>query len=93
MFLWIGITIALAVAVVLIYAATKPDTLRISRSTVIRASPEAIFALIKDFHSWPKWAPQDREEPTMVRSYSGVGAVSDREGTGRVGNGRMSITE
>jgi hypothetical protein len=96
-FLRIVIIVGIAVAAVLIYAATRPDTLRITRSTVIRASPETIFALIDDFHSWVKWAPQDREDPTMARSYSGaasgVGAISDWEGAGSAGKGRMSITE
>ena len=97
MFLRIGIIIAVTLAAVLLYATTRPDTLRITRSTVIRASPETIFALINDFHYWVKWAPQDREDPTMTRSYggaaSGVGATSDWEGTGSAGKGRMSITE
>ncbi len=97
MFLRIVIIIAAVVAAVLIFAATKSDTLRISRSTVIRASPETIFAFLNDFHYWVKWAPQDREDPTMTRSYSGaangVGAISTWEGSGSSGKGQMAITE
>ena len=41
--------------------------------------------------------PQDREDPTMARSYSGaangVGAISAWEGAGSAGKGRMVITE
>lgn len=93
----IVIVIAAVAAAVLIFAATRPDTLRISRSTVIRASPETIFTLINDFHYWVKWAPQDREDPTMTRSYSGaasgIGAISSWEASGNAGKGRMAITE
>jgi uncharacterized protein YndB with AHSA1/START domain len=96
-FLRIVIIIVVTLAAVLIYAATRPDTLHITRSTVIRASPETIFALINDFHYWVKWAPQDREDPTMARSYSGApsgaGAISEWKGAGSTGEGRMSITE
>jgi hypothetical protein len=97
LFLRIVIVIVAAAAAVLIFAASKSNTVRISRSTVIRASPGKIFALINDFHGWVKWAPQDREDPTMIRSYSGAatgaGAVSTWEGKGNTGKGRMEITE
>jgi uncharacterized protein YndB with AHSA1/START domain len=79
-----------------VIAALKPDTIRIERSAVIHASPEKIYALIADFHEWPKWAPQDREDATMKRTYSGelsgVGAVSEWGGASQTGRGRMEIT-
>jgi carbon monoxide dehydrogenase subunit G len=93
----IVIVLAVLVAAVLAYAATRPDTIRITRSTLIKASPEAIFALINDFHNWIRWAPQDREDPSMMRTYSGptsgVGSISDWESKGSAGKGRMSIVE
>ena len=82
---------------VLLFAATKPDTIHIQRSITINAGPEKIFPLINDFHNWPRWAPQDREDPTIKRTYSGSssgeGAVSDWSGSGNTGKGRMSITK
>ena len=91
------IVLAVLVAAVLAYAATRPDMIRITRSTVIKASPEAIFALINDFHNWIRWAPQDREDPSMMRTHSGptsgVGSISDWESKGSAGKGRMSIVE
>jgi uncharacterized protein YndB with AHSA1/START domain len=93
----IVIVLAVLVAAVLAFAATRPDTIRITRSMVINASPETIFALISDFHNWIRWAPQDREDPTMMRTYSGptsgVGSISDWDSTGSTGRGRMSIVE
>ncbi len=40
------------VAVVLIFAATRPDTLHVERSAAIKATPEKLFALSNDFHQW-----------------------------------------
>jgi uncharacterized protein YndB with AHSA1/START domain len=93
----IVIVLAVLVAAILAYAATRPDTIRITRSMVIKASPETIFALINDFHNWIRWAPQDREDPIMMRTSSGptsgVGSISDWESKGSSGKGRMSIVE
>jgi hypothetical protein len=83
--------IAVLIAAVLLYAATRPNTFRVQRSIDIQASPEKVFAMIDDFHNWPLWAPQDREDPTMRRTYSGPAsgkdAVSEWSGTGPVRNG------
>jgi uncharacterized protein YndB with AHSA1/START domain len=85
------------VAVVLIVAARRPDTFRIERSIEIQARPERIFALIDDFHNWSQWAPQDREDPSIQRNFSGpasgFGAESEWTSKGRAGAGRMSISE
>src|ERR1700687_1954998 len=87
--------VVLAVGVVLALAAAKPDTIAVQRSVTIKAPPAAVFALINDFHAWPRWAPQDREDATMVRTYggaaSGAGAISDWTSKGNAGAGRMTI--
>src|ERR1700758_573844 len=89
--------VAAVVAAVLIVAARKPDTLRIERSIEIQAPRERIFALIDDFHNWSRWAPEDREDPSIRRTFSGpasgVGAASEWTSEGRAGAGRMAITE
>jgi uncharacterized protein YndB with AHSA1/START domain len=83
--------------ILLVIAATRPNTVQVQRSALIAASPEKVFALINDFHEWPRWAPQDREDPAMQRTYSGadrgVGAVSDWHGKGSSGRGQMTITD
>lgn len=89
--------VVVAIGAVLIIAARKPDTLSIERSIEIQAPRERIFALIDDFHNWSQWAPQDREDPSIQRTFSGpasgVGATSEWTSEGRAGTGRMSITE
>jgi uncharacterized protein YndB with AHSA1/START domain len=90
------VVVVVVIAAVLLFAATKPNAFRIERSLTIAASPEKIFPLIDDFHHWSQWAPQDREDPTLTRTYSGaesgVGAISNWKGNGReTGQGRMTI--
>ena len=91
------VLIALPIAAVLAFAATKPDTFQVERATSIEAPPERIFALINDFHSWGAWSPYEHKDPAMKRTFSGAangkGAVYEWEGNSDVGKGRMEITE
>jgi uncharacterized protein YndB with AHSA1/START domain len=97
MFANIAIVIVLAIAAVFIYAATKPDTFRIERSTTIQAPPEKIAAYLTDFHQWTVWSPWEGKDPAMARTYSGAasgkGAVYGWEGNKNVGTGRMELLE
>ena len=101
MILKIIIAVAVLIAAALIFAATRPGTIRVQRSIEINAPPEKVFALINDFHNWSLWAPQDREDATMERTFSGsasgsgsgAGAVSEWVSKGSAGQGKMSITE
>ncbi len=89
--------IILAVVVVLILALARPDTLRVQRTTTIKAPPERIFPLISDFQQWSHWSPYEHKDPAMKRSHggaaSGKGAVYGWEGNRNVGSGRMEILE
>ncbi len=97
MFKIMGIVVVVFVAAVLIYAATRPDTFWVQRTTSIKAPPEKIFALINDLHSWVSWSPYERKDPTMKKTHSGAasgkGAVYAWEGNKDVGQGRMEIAE
>jgi uncharacterized protein YndB with AHSA1/START domain len=97
MMLRVMIIIAVLIAMVLIVAASKPKTFRIQRSIGLDAPPERVFTLIDDLHNWARWAPQDGEDSSMMRTYSGSangkGAVSEWTGSGSSGRGRMFITE
>jgi hypothetical protein len=89
--------IAVAVAAVLVYAATRPDSFRIARSATIKAPPEKIFAQIDDFRRWTAWSPWEKIDPQLKRTYSGAGAGKGAayawEGNKDVGSGRMEIRE
>jgi uncharacterized protein YndB with AHSA1/START domain len=93
----VAVVLALAIAVVLILAARKPDIFRVQRATTVKAPPEKIFPLINDFHQWGSWSPYETRDPAMKRSYSGAdrgqGAVYGWEGNKNVGSGRMEILD
>ncbi|MEA2898338.1 MAG: hypothetical protein QOJ84_3953 [Bradyrhizobium sp.] len=93
----IAVMLALAIAVVLVVASRKPDTLRVQRTASIKAAPEKIFPLIEDFHRWQSWSPYETRDPDMQRSFggasSGKGAVYAWNGNKNVGSGRMEILD
>jgi uncharacterized protein YndB with AHSA1/START domain len=93
----IVVTVLVLVAALLAFAATKPDTFSVQRSARIKAPPEKVFALINDFHNWGSWSPYEKLDPAMKRTLggapSGKGAIYEWDGNGKVGAGRMEITE
>ena len=93
----VAIVLAVAIAAILILAATKPDTFRIERSATINAPADKIFAVLSDFHQWTGWSPWEHKDPALKRSYSGAergkGAIYGWEGNKDVGTGRMEILE
>lgn len=93
----IGAVIVVAVAAVMIYAATKPDAFRVERSATINAPADKIFPLVNDLRRWTSWSPYESRDPEMKRSYSGPesgkGAAYEWDGNNNVGKGRMEIVE
>jgi uncharacterized protein YndB with AHSA1/START domain len=93
----IAVVLAIAIAIVLILAATKPDTFSVQRAAIVKAPPEKIFPLINDFHQWGTWSPWENKDPGMKRTYggtqSGKGAVYAWDGNKNVGSGRMEILD
>jgi uncharacterized protein YndB with AHSA1/START domain len=88
------IILALIVAL-LAYAAMQPKSFRLERSTLIKAPPEKVFALVNDFRQWGEWSPWDKLDPTMTRNFggspSGVGSTYGWVGNKKVGEGSMEI--
>jgi hypothetical protein len=88
--------IVLAIAAVLIYAATKPDTFTLQRSAAIAAPPDKIFALINDVKAFNTWNPFALKDPTAKMAYegpaSGVAAAYSWDSE-QLGAGRMEITD
>src|SRR5688572_4460683 len=91
------IVLAVAVIGVLAFAATRPDTFRIERSTRIHAPPDRVFALINDFRRWQAWSPYEKKDPDMRREFSGsargAGAAYAWDGDRNIGAGQMRIVE
>lgn len=90
------IAVAIAVAALLAYAASKPDTFKVSRTALIAARPEQIFPMIDDLHAQSAWSPFEKD-PNMKRTHSGAprgkGAVYAWDGNRQVGAGRIAITD
>ncbi len=92
----LGVIAALILGILLL-AMTKPNELRVQRSTSIYAPPAKIFPLIDDFHCWTVWSPYEKRDPELKRTYSGApkgkGAIYEWNGNSNVGQGRMEIME
>lgn len=93
----IAIVLAVAIAGILILAATKPDAFVVERTTSINAPPEKIFPLINDYRNWGSWSPYEKVDPAMKRTFSGPtsgkGSVYEWHGNKNVGHGRMEIMD
>jgi hypothetical protein len=89
--------VVILVAIVLIVAATKPNTCEVQRSATINAAADKIFAFLNDFHQWPAWSPFEKLDPNMKKTYSGApsgkGAVYEWSGNAKAGIGRAEIIE
>jgi hypothetical protein len=68
------VAVVVLVAGVLVAAATRPDTFRVSRTTTIQAPAERIYAFIHDFDRWGAWSPYEKKDPAMKRSFAGPAA-------------------
>jgi hypothetical protein len=86
-----------SIALLLAFAATRPDTYRVERSQRIEAPADVVFAQLDNFKSWSTWSPWEKRDPAMKRGFegppSGVGAGYTWEGNKEVGQGRMTITD
>jgi len=93
----VALVLVAAIALLLIFASTRPDTFEVKRSTKIKAAPEKIFALVDGLDKWKSWSPYEKLDPNMKRSRSGPtggkGAVYEWDGNRNAGKGRMEITE
>jgi uncharacterized protein YndB with AHSA1/START domain len=89
--------VVVLIAAVLLFAATRPDSFRVMRTTSIKAPPERIFPLINEFNRWSAWSPYEKKDPAMKRTFSGPaagkGAVYAWEGNKDVGKGRLEIAD
>lgn len=95
--LYVVLTFAVLIVIILLLASRKPETVHYERSTLINASPEKILPHLVDFRRWQAWSQWDKLEPDMKRTYdgavSGVGAKYAWEGKKKAGAGSMEFTE
>src|SRR5215467_3145863 len=95
--IYVAVALVVGAAVLLAYAATKPGTFRVQRSTGINAPAERIFPLIANLKSMNTWNPFVEPDPAIKLTYtgpeSGKGAAHTWSGNAKVGEGRLEITD
>ena len=87
---------ATALAALLLYAATRPETFRVARSTTVQAPAGKVHALINDLHQFNTWNPFEKGDPQARGEYAGPAAgpgASYRFGGGKSGSGSLRILE
>lgn len=93
----IAAVLALGIAGIVAFAATKPDTFRVERRLAVRAPAGALYPLIVDFHLWQTWSPYETRDPAMKRTFGGAaqgkGATYAWDGNNNVGAGQMEILD
>jgi hypothetical protein len=96
MFTTIIIIVAILIALVIGFVATRPNHFSIVRSASIKARPEKIYPLINDLRAFNTWNPFAQTDPDQKLTYSGAnagkGAAYAWEGP-KVGVGRMEIVD
>jgi Polyketide cyclase / dehydrase and lipid transport len=89
--------VALALIVLVIVIAMRPDDFRVARTVSMAAPASKVFPHVNDFHLWQAWSPYDKRDPAMQRTYdgaiAGTGAIYAWNGNNDVGEGRSTITE
>jgi hypothetical protein len=97
MLIKILVGVAVVVALLVIFIATRPAEFTVSRSAAMAASPADIFAQLNDFHKWEAWSPWAKMDPNAKSTFegptSGEGAKFTWDGNTDVGAGNMIITE
>lgn len=85
------------IAIVLVYAATKPNTFHIERSATIAAPPAVLFEFANDQKKFEQWNPWQKVDPKIKNTFSGpqsgVGAACAWVGNKDVGEGKSTIIE
>ena len=93
----IGVVVVVAIAGILLYAATKPDSFRVQRVVLVNAPSDKVFPLINDIKAWTAWSPYEKKDPAMKRTYgavtAGKGATYAWEGDKNVGQGSIEMIE
>lgn len=89
--------VVVAIAGILLYAATRPDSFRVQRVVLVNAPPDKVFPLISDLKAFTTWSPYEKKDPAMKRTFgavtAGKGATYAWEGNKEVGQGSMEIVE
>lgn len=89
--------IFLVIAVAALAIHLQPDRFVVTRSALIDAAPEKVFAAINNLRNWDSWSPWANLDPNATASFegpaAGPGAAFEWSGDKSVGAGRMTIVD
>jgi polyketide cyclase/dehydrase/lipid transport protein len=97
--IWLKILLGLAVVIAILAAfiASRPSDFHVSRSLTMAAPPATVFAQVNDFHKWDAWSPWIKLDPNATVRYegpeAGEGAKFFWSGNAEVGEGSMTVVE
>lgn len=93
----IAIVVVLLFVALVIFIATRSNTLHVERSALINAPADVVFGIINDLHQWSLWSPYDKRDPNMQKTFEGApvgpGASYAWNGNKEVGEGRLTIVD
>lgn len=94
---WLGLVGALALAAVLLVGGLiLPSAFSVSRSIVINAPADRVYALVADPRGWKQWSVWNRRDPAMQIEYAGPQSGTGAQWTWHSpseGDGRMTFTD
>jgi len=89
--------VAVVVAALSAYVATRPSDFSVTRSANFAAPAPLVFAQVNELKKWEAWSPWQKKDPQAKNSYAGpaagTGASMSWAGNNEVGEGRMTIVE
>ena len=93
----IFLVIVLAAAFAIHVFHRQPGEFRVTRTALLHADPETVFAYLNDLEKWQTWSPWVKLDPEAQRSYSpeakaGPGATMSWRGR-KVGCGVITILD
>ena len=92
----LGIILVVILAIYLIMCLTGPKDVDVTRSTVINASPSAVYNQVADLKNWENWSPWHEMDTTMEITYGEqtVGTGASYSWTSEnMGSGSLEIIE
>ena len=77
--------------------AVQPEEFHITRSAVMKATPDKVGERIDHFKAWADWSPWAKLDPNSKEEFEGPaqgpGAIMKWSGNDEVGEGKMTILE
>lgn len=97
MILKILLGLALILAAIALFAATRPSAFRIERAIAIAAPAGALFPRLNDLRQLHEWSPWKEKDPNAAYTFegpaTGVGSSQSWSGNSEVGAGKQTIVE